>query len=204
MLKKAQTHNFTISPREIKDLAKAWIMLSIAFAILLTGGLALDNNWLNAFFLSMLTVGTAFIFHEMGHKVLAQHYGCRAVFKSFDGMLFISIIIAFFGFILAAPGAVMLGGPVGTRRNGKISAMGPLINIVLAIIFLGFHLVFPSTLTFYGFFINALLAAFNMLPFGLFDGKKILLWNKTVYYTMLSVSIILFFASSFFGQTYFP
>lgn len=205
MLKVKKTR---FSQREIKDLIKAWVLLSLAFAILLTGGIALDPPFVTAFLISALTVGTGFIFHELGHKFLAQKYGCHAEFKSFDGMLLFAVLLAFFGFILAAPGAVMISGPVGTRRNGKISAMGPLINVILALIFIALFFIFPSPaarqITFYGYFINALLASFNMIPFGLFDGKKVFLWNKPIYYSLLSISLVLFFLSSFLGQGYFP
>ena len=36
-----------------------------------------------------------------------------------------------------------------------------------------------------------------MIPFGMFDGKKILRWSKVVYFTMLAVG----FAFMFYGIT---
>jgi len=35
------------------------------------------------------------------------------------------------------------------------------------------------------------LALFNMIPFAIFDGAKILRWNKVVYGAMVAVSFIL-------------
>ena len=103
--------------------------------------------------------------------------------------------MSFFGFIFAAPGAVMISGPVGIRRNGKISLAGPAVNIVLAALFLGFLFLNPSgiaaTIAYYGLLINTWLALFNMIPFGNFDGAKILKWNKLIYGFFVSVVIIL-------------
>jgi Zn-dependent protease len=40
----------------------------------------------------------------------------------------------------------------------------------------------------YGSLINALIAAFNMIPFGMLDGRKVFAWNKTVYITVAVVA----------------
>ncbi len=194
MLKKALKPGFNISEREIKDLTRAWIILSLAFAIVFQG-FSLSVRFLLAWGVALLTVGTAFIFHEMGHKIMAQKYGCFAEFRSFDKMLVFALLMSFFGFVFAAPGAVMISGPVGTKRNGKISAWGPGTNIILAIIFLYINAMsvgnVMSVISYYGFVVNSWLALFNLLPFPMFDGKKILKWNKTVYGLMIFVAFVL-------------
>ncbi|MBI2651578.1 hypothetical protein HYX01_03845 [Candidatus Woesearchaeota archaeon] len=186
------------SEREIKDLIKAWIAISIAFAVAMKGFLML--NFYGIFIVASITVGTGFLLHELGHKLVAQRYGCFAEFRSFDNMLLLAIIMSFFGFIFAAPGAVMIHGPVGTRRNGKISAAGPIINLALATFFLAVLLAanakFIAAIAFYGFYINTWLALFNMLPFWNFDGIKILRWNKAVYFSIVMVALAFLFLRS--------
>ncbi len=187
------------SDREIRDLIKAWLAISIAFGIVLRGSLGV--SFYEVFIIAAVTVGTAFIFHEMGHKLVAQKYGCFAEFRSFDQMLILAVIMSFFGFVFAAPGAVMISGPVGIRRNGKISAAGPGVNIVLAVFFLSILLI-PATgilfvIAFYGFFINSWIALFNLIPIGNFDGRKVLRWNKTVYGIMVAVALGLLFLQNF-------
>ena len=60
-----------------------------------------------------------------------------------------------------------------------------MVNLALASVFL--ILAFANlpnlykSIVFYGFVINSWLALFNMLPFWLFDGHKILKWNKLAY-----------------------
>ena len=66
---------------EIRDLVKAWVALSAAFAILL-GGSVFSATFIIFFMISGLTVGVGFIFHELAHKIVAQKYGCFAEFVS--------------------------------------------------------------------------------------------------------------------------
>ena len=182
--------DFYFSKIELRDLFKAWFAISLAFAILFSG---LSSALLTTFLISAFTVGIGFLFHELGHKFVAQKYGYRAEFRSFDNMLVLAIIMSFLGFIIAAPGAVMIQAHnIDFRRNGKISAIGPTMNIILALIFLIVYIFTPFALIGkYGLFINALLAAFNMIPFGNFDGVKIYRWNKYAYFSLLVVSVAL-------------
>ncbi len=182
--------------RETIDIIKAWSAISIAFAILLSGGLAFNLKFLTAFLISAFTVGIGFLFHELAHRALARSYGAKAEFRSFDQMLIIAILMSFFGFILAAPGAVFIRGSVSRQQYGRISAMGPVTNIALAIIFMALLFLqqpLLATVAFYGKTINAWLALFNMIPFGNFDGVKILAWNKAVYGLIAVAALILVF-----------
>jgi Zn-dependent protease len=188
--------SFHFSKKEIKDLIKAWLILSLAFAIVFNG-LNFNLAFIITILISTITVGTAFIFHELGHKFTAQHYGCFAEFRSFDNMLFLALILSFFGFIFAAPGAVMISGPIGKRRNGKISLAGPLTNIILAILFLIVHLYSPNIISFYGFVVNTWIGLFNLIPFAMLDGKKIFNWNKVIYGLMVGTGFILLMVQSF-------
>src|SRR3989338_4008490 len=174
--------SLTTSEIELRDILKAWVAISIAFAI------ALSNGWSDfyaKFVIASLTVGVGFLLHELGHKAVAQRYGCFAEFRSFDNMLLLALLMSFFGFIFAAPGAVMVSGRVNKTRNGIISAAGPVVNLALALIFLSFiFMQLPGLfreIAYYGFVINSWLALFNMIPFFLFDGYKVLKWSKLAY-----------------------
>ncbi|MFH1210655.1 MAG: hypothetical protein V1645_01945 [archaeon] len=183
------------SKKEIIDLLKAWIAISIAFAILLKQDWT-PQNLAYSFIISALTVGIAFLLHEMAHKALAQKYGLFAEFRSFDMMLILAIAMSFLGFVFAAPGAVMIRGHVTKERNGKLSAMGPLTNLILAAIFLAISTTTTEgiigQITNYGFIINTWIALFNMIPFWNFDGSKIWQWNKAAYLGMALFGVALF------------
>lgn len=191
--KQIKLGNICTSEIELRDILKAWGAISLAFAILLSESI-FSSDFYAKFIIASLTVGIGFLLHELGHKIVAQKYGCFAEFRSFDHMLLLAIAMSFFGFIFAAPGAVMISGRVNNRKNGVISAAGPIVNLILALIFLTltfFQLpnLFKS-IVYYGFYINSLLALFNMLPFGFFDGSKILRWNKLIYGSIVAIAVL--------------
>jgi len=172
------------SDTEIKELLKAWAAISVAFSIANGGSGAVFNPRLLA--LSGLTVGIGFLVHEMGHKFVAQRFGFPAEFRAFNTMLLLAILMAFSGFVFAAPGAVFIAGLPTTEENGKISAAGPGASLLLAIFFLLLSILFqPLPIFISGFAINSWWAFFNLLPFGNFDGPKIWRWNKGVYGALL-------------------
>lgn len=179
------------SKKEILDLAKAWIILGLAFAIVMNG-FKLNLAFLIAFIISLLTIGIGFLFHELAHKFMAQRYGCFAEFRSFDKMLILALIFSFFGFIFAAPGAVMIRGHLTRHQTGRISAAGPGMNILVSLLFLPLALSSVGiwqAIGKYGFIINAWLALFNMIPFAMFDGVKIWDWNRAVYVLMAAAAL---------------
>lgn len=190
--------------REKKDLFNAGILISLAFAFLLGGGfnslLNLNLNFLVVFITALFTAGVGFLLHELMHKYVAQSYGLFAEFKAFYNMLWFAIVLSLFGFIIAAPGAVMISGRVTKEKNGKISLAGPMTNIVLAFVFLILILVLNAGGIFryflgFGLTINSLLAAFNMIPIMPFDGAKVIEWNKIIYSLATITAVGLFIVS---------
>jgi len=195
---------------ERKDLFYAGLLISLAFAVLFSGAgsfgttgiLGFNIGFLIIFGISFLTAGLGFILHELAHKYVAVSYGLMAEFKAFYKMLFLAVAVSFFGFIIAAPGAVFIHGfGITKEKNGKISVSGPLTNIVLAVLFLMIYLIqgegIVGMIGNLGFTINALLAAFNMIPVMPFDGAKVIAWSKTRYYVTLILAVGLFLLSLF-------
>jgi Zn-dependent protease len=193
------------SKQEVKELIKAWFFISLAFTILFSGGyrilFSFTFNIIIAFIISGFTVGIAFLLHELAHKSLAQKYGYWAEFRAFDKMLWLALIMSLFGFIIAAPGAVMIRAfNISKEKNGRISLAGPLVNLILALFFLVFFfLLKPEGILeiffSFGFKINSLLALFNMIPFPPFDGRKVFVWDKKVYGVVAILTLFLFIAS---------
>lgn len=181
---------------EIQHLLRAWLFVSLAFAILFSG-FSLSSVFATAFIVAAITAGIGFLGHELMHKYFAQRYGCWAEFRANDFMLGLMVLLSFFGFIFAAPGGVFIKNHIGTRKNGIIALAGPATNIVLTPVFAALTFVLPEVLVpigSYGALINAWLGLFNLLPFPGIDGSKVLAWNKPVYGVSLVLSIALVFA----------
>jgi len=192
------------SKTELVDIAKAWAVLSLAFAMVFSGITLFRGTLANLFTLdflimflvSLFTAGLGFLLHELSHKFMAQRFGFVAEFRAFDQMLWLALgLAAVVGFIFAAPGAVMISGMITRRENGIISLSGPVTNYVLALIFLGLSFVIPvgGIVWLIGFQINLWLGLFNMLPFGNFDGRKILYWNRYLWLGMVVFGILFLF-----------
>jgi Zn-dependent protease len=192
------------SNKEFKDLFMAWLFISIAFAIARTVGKEItfesffSMGFLQFILISAVTVGLAFLLHELAHKIIAQRYNCWAEFRSDMRMLVLGLIMSFLGVVFIAPGAVMIFGNIDRKQNGKISLAGPLTNIILAIIlapllFINFSSTIMKSIIESGFLINAWLALFNMIPLWNFDGAKIYAWNRKIFYSAIITSSFLIF-----------
>jgi Zn-dependent protease len=192
-----------ITRREEADLFVAWIAISFAFAIIFLRDIGRASPLVAVTFLgiSLLTVGIGFILHEMAHKFVAIKYGYWAEFRKDNIMLVVAVALAaLVGVVFAAPGATVIysnsgdGRGLSREENGKISASGPLVNLVLcipfaAILLLGGHGSVGSdiltTIGMIGLQVNAMIAAFNMLPVSVLDGKKVWAWNKPVFIVLI-------------------
>jgi Zn-dependent protease len=187
-------NNYNFSRKEIFDLSKSFIAIGLAFTFFY-GGVNLNNNFFYLLIISLLTAGIGFLLHELMHKFTAQYYKCWSEFRSDDNMLIMGILASFAGFILLAPGAVLIHGNINQRQNGIISAAGPFTNIVIAVFFYLIMLLdinnIISLIGTLGFKINSWLALFNLIPVWQFDGAKIFRWNKKTYFLMAIISIIL-------------
>ena len=201
-----------ISERERKDLGIAWLALALAFTLALIGGFSATGLDLGRaallFLLSLITVGVAFVLHELAHKFTAMRYGYWAEFQKDNQMLLVAVAIAaLVGVVFAAPGATMIYGPnLSKRENGVISVAGPVTNLLLAIPF-GLLVIggmmfdpgwFVTLVGAVGVKINAMLAAFNMLPIGPLDGRKVLAWNPGIFIAVIAVSFVLLFGALFY------
>jgi len=179
---------------EIKDLLKAWVAISIAFSI--AYGFSSLSGFTVMLLISAFTVGIGFLSHELAHKFVAQHYGYWSEFRADNKMLIFAILMSFFGFIFAAPGAVITIGHADRTKDGKISLAGPLTNLTVALIFLGISKMTMnpiSVIASYGFSINTWLALFNMIPFSVFDGSKIFRWNRVVWAVLVGIAAAMLF-----------
>ncbi len=190
--------------RELVALITAWIVLGISFSTryMFGGWFANPIAFLEVFLLTMLVIGTGFLGHELAHKFTAQRYGAWAEFRLWTIGAIMALVFAAIPpgtFVFAAPGAVYIasrstyiGDAMDRKTNGIISLTGPLVNIAAAGIFglayFGLSATGIRAFVINGFnflpwaiFINLWLGAFNMIPFFILDGQKVLTWNRAIW-----------------------
>jgi len=145
------------------------------------------------FVMSLITVGVAFVLHELAHKFSAMRYGYWAEFQKDNQMLLVAVVMAaLVGIVFAAPGATYIYGNATRTENGRISAAGPITNLLLCIPFAALWLLGGELLAIVGLVglrVNAMIATFNMLPISILDGRKVLAWNPAVFAVLMAASL---------------
>ncbi|MHA1945067.1 MAG: M50 family metallopeptidase [Candidatus Hodarchaeales archaeon] len=205
--KKNFLDRFHLSIQEISEMGVAWIIM--AAVILYLTGLNLD-----LLFIYLIVFGISFFVHEMSHKLTAIKFGARANFRISKEGLMLLLVSLIIGFPILAVGAVFWWGEAAysTRLRGRVSAAGPISNIVLVGIFfiiegigwiillqqtdLGIFLILIGTI---GVWLNTFLGLFNLLPIGMLDGAKVLAWDGRIWIALIGIFIVI----GFFGRGFF-
>ncbi len=189
--------------KELEDLVVSALLLALAFGVAFGGGFRaiLEPAILVSMFpLALVGVSTGFILHELGHRFVARRFGCFARYEMWPTGLVMALFFSLFGFVFAAPGAVVVRPGVDSwgratltkERYGIISIAGPSMNICLAIVFILLDVFYPSLVFSLGARINAWLAIFNLIPFGPLDGAKIFSWDKKAWLIAIIAAVCLF------------
>ncbi|MGB9704290.1 MAG: site-2 protease family protein [Pyrobaculum sp.] len=188
--------------RELVDMAVSLAVLTLGFSISLSGrGIAGGINWAKVIYLLpyiAFVLLFAFLGHELAHRQVARRLGYYAMYQADYTLLPLAVIFPLlFGFIFAAPGAVVISsfrlyGRGDERRDVFfISAAGPLSNIAFAV--LGTVLYEATASQFWRFFayINAWLALFNLLPIPPLDGSKMMRTKPAMWLPIIAVAALL-------------
>jgi Zn-dependent protease len=180
------------SPTEIRH---------IAIGVILVSGVGLSffaprvfSNWL-AIAAAVFFFTAGFIVHELTHKAMAQRYGMWAEFRLDKFGAVLTLLSAVSPLKIIAPGAVVIAGNTTRDRVGRTAAAGPTTNILIASLLLGLaEVLHPTGLLealLAGSAINAFMALFNLIPFGVLDGLKVFRWNRQVWLVLLALAVLI-------------
>jgi Zn-dependent protease len=190
------------SRTEIRHLALATGAFTLALALMFEGGvLNLSSSFPYYCIISLISFTPAFLLHEFAHKFVAKFYGCWAEFRADPaGLRFGLILAAILGIVFMAPGAVMVAGNATRNQFGKIAVAGPVTNMALWVLGYGAWIVLGevggiNSVIMFWLWGNSILCAFNMLPFGPLDGKKIRTWSEPIFYTCLSIALAMVYVT---------
>ncbi|MGA9840375.1 MAG: metalloprotease [Thermoplasmata archaeon] len=181
----------TTSRKELFQIGGAFVVLTLDFVLIFSGSGLLGSgqaaygfSLLELVLVAALTALTAFLAHELAHKVTAQRAGSWAEFRwSISGLAF-SIFTAFLGFLFAAPGATVVGGMSDPDQWGRTALAGPAVNFVFGAAFYAGSVFawYDGSSWFVVFlvlaFYNSWFGTFNLIPAGPLDGAKVLRWTK--------------------------
>jgi Zn-dependent protease len=193
-------YRVNFSQKEVKHISiAALLVVCIGFSIGLYGnffgGFLFEWTWvMMAAFAAIMTA--SFLAHEIAHKIIAQKKGMWAEFRLTTWGAVLTFASIFLPFRMIAPGAMMIGGSVPSGEDiVKISIAGPITNLIFSSTLLGCALaVLPNTfayLLFFAAYINAFMAVFNLIPFGILDGFKIFSFNKKLWALAFIPAIVL-------------
>jgi Zn-dependent protease len=187
------------SHKELKHIGvAAALVIGIGFSIGLYGNIlgGFNPQWtwdMMAIFAVIMT--SSFLAHEIAHKIMGQKNGLWAEFRLTTWGSALTLISVFLPFKMISPGAMMLAGQPNADEIVKISIAGPAINLIFSSTLLGIALALPVSLfgsmLVFAAYINAFMAVFNLIPFGILDGYKIFSFNKKLWAIAFVPSAIL-------------
>ena len=194
-------NHISTSPKELKHIGvAAALVIGIGFSIGLYGNAfgGFPFVWTIPMMVAFAVIMVAsFLTHEIGHKMVAQKNGLWAEFRLTTWGALLTLASVFLPIRMIAPGAMMIGGTLQKQNDiVKISLAGPITNMIYASSFLALALTLPIPIEWgwillFSAYINAFMAIFNLIPFGVLDGYKIFSSNKKLWVAAFIPSVLL-------------
>lgn len=193
---------------ELRHLAGACLALTLIFAASLAGGLTtMAGGAFPALFalflpLAFLAAVPSFLLAQLAQKRVARALGCTTEFRLMGQFLLISVLFAFlFRFVFAAPGVTRRFGPITRQGALRMSGAVPLAFIAVA----GAAILamaaldpppgsYPWLLIHTAASVNAIMAAFALLPAPGLPGADIWRGSKAFMVALVLSTAALFVA----------
>jgi GNAT superfamily N-acetyltransferase len=176
---------------ETRHFAVAWLGVSLGLwiPVILTG------KPFSLLPLYSAVTAISILAHELSQKLAARRFGLETTFRIWESGLFVSILFGAVGSFFPAYGSTYVRKldyryEHSRKENGVFYATGPVASLILAYcfrlltVFTGDILLTAAAKV--GFTVNFLMVLFHLIPVQaaggiVWDGKKILTWNKIVW-----------------------
>lgn len=200
--------------RQPRETGEEWHLLTAMLGVSVVWWMQLlrsqETLTLAPVFLAVVTV--SLLTHEFSQKFMARKLGLETTFKAWGSGILFSWLIALFGGFFPAYGSTYIKqldwwyNPQ-KDKTGIIFAIGPLSSLALGFTFWAISNFTANSLLAtsakIGYITSLLTVTFNLIPVQaaggfIWDGKKILTWNKTVWTALATATIALIMLDALF------
>ncbi|MBI3034542.1 hypothetical protein HYY72_05275 [Candidatus Woesearchaeota archaeon] len=199
---------FAFSSNELK-----WLLISIPVMAFIVGfndgrDTFVFSLWMGNLLICLVAVTIAVLAHETAHRLIGLEQGYKVIFKPFFYGLIAGLVLSVMSYgkiVFLAYSGVMLNMlekhrlgyfryQLGYFHLGTVSLMGPVANMLVAILFKTFEFL-PPELTSKIVLVNIIFALTNMLPIPGLDGPQVLYTSRWLYFlsygAMIGISIFM-------------
>lgn len=191
---------------ELKHLLISFILVSLFTAVHITNKFHwTTNEFINVMLLTLIVFTISLILRTYLQKKVALNYRYTIQYKFYSYGIIFSLVTMIFSIIVLVPGYFDYGvysRMISDEEKFKISSVGPIFNIVLAVIFmiLVFALKSLATLGSFdvngilllfaliGFNVNSYLGFFDLIPFMVTDGLNMVEYSTVKWLVLLVIS----------------
>ncbi len=157
------------------------------------------------FLLFLAVVALSILGHELSQRLVCRKLGFEATFKAWGSGILVNWVFALFGGFFPAFGSTYIKHIdwyyKPRDKMGIMFAVGPVVSLILAWVFFSVYVsaseevLISSART--GYVLNLFIVIFNLLPVQaaggfVWDGKKILNWNRNVWLLLCVATAVLY------------
>ena len=200
--------NIKFTKDELKNILISIIIISILFTVNMTRRTQwTQDNFINILIITLIIFTISLTAKIYSQKSLARKFKYHIEYNIWGYGILFSLVTMLLNVFIITTGYFKYGlyKRIATdEEKAKIARIGPITNIILAIIFL-LSLITIKSLTInipilklamlIGFYINTYMAAFNLIPFMTLDGIKIVEYDMKMWIVPMTASVILLIIS---------
>jgi GNAT superfamily N-acetyltransferase len=194
-------------PKKPRETGEPWHLLAALLGVSIVWWIQILRNGGSLNLVPSLFAVTAIslLSHELSQKLIAHRLKLETTFKAWGSGLLLSWLLALVGGFFPAYGSTyvkQMDWWYEPKKDGTgiIFAIGPIVSLALAFAFWALPNLTASSLLLMsakvGYTFNLIIVVFNLIPIQaaggfVWDGKKIFIWNKTIWATLVIAIFIL-------------